>query len=92
MLALNPYDYGYQIEVKVSDFDTATVTKHYAMGRIAHELGYVMPNQKTAYMSDDGTNGVLLFLMADTAGDLSAGELFAAKWQQTRVENMAKPI
>lgn len=87
LLALNPYDYGYQTEVKVESFDNATVTKHYTMGRIAHELGYVMPNGKTAYMSDDGTNGVLLRFEADTANDLSAGELFMAKWVQTGTEN-----
>ncbi len=87
LTALNPYDYGYQVEVKVNSFDDAVVTKHYAMGRIAHELGYVMPNQKTAYMSDDGTNGVLLRFEADTAGDLSSGELFAAKWVQTSADN-----
>lgn len=87
LTALNPYDYGYQVEVKVSSFEDATVTKHYSMGRIAHELGYVMPNQKTVYMSDDGTNGILLRYEADTAGDLSSGELFAAKWVQTSADN-----
>ena len=87
LLTLNPYDYGYQIEVKVNAFDNATVTKHYSMGRIAHELGKVMPNQKTVYMSDDGGNGVMLRYEADKAGDLSSGELFAAKWNQTSKAN-----
>ena len=84
---LNPYDYGYQIEVKVNSFDDASVTKHYSMGRIAHELGYVLPDQKTVYMTDDGGNGVLLRYVADTAGDLSSGELFAVKWNQTSADN-----
>lgn len=84
---LNPYDYGWQVEVKVDDFDTATVTKHYAMGRVAHELAYVMPNQKTAYISDDGTNVGLFRFEADTAADLSAGELFVARWVQTSKQN-----
>ena len=84
---LNPYDYGWQVEVKVDDFNTATVTKHYAMGRVAHELAYVMPNQKTAYISDDGTNVGLFRFEADTAADLSAGELFVARWVQTSKQN-----
>ncbi|MEB4591433.1 alkaline phosphatase PhoX [Candidatus Thiothrix sp. Deng01] len=86
-LALNAYDYGYQVEVKVNSFDSATVTKHYTMGRIAHELGKVMPDNKTVYMSDDGGNGVMLRFVADKAGDLSSGELFAAKWTQTSKDN-----
>ena len=31
---MNPYDYGYPVEVKVNNFSDATVAKHYAMGRI----------------------------------------------------------
>lgn len=87
LLALNVYDYGYITEVKVNSFTDASVVKHYAMGRIAHELGYTMPNQKTVYMSDDGGNGVLMRFEATTAGDLSSGELFSAKWVQTDAAN-----
>ncbi len=85
--ALNPYDYGYQVEVKVNSFDDATVSKHYSMGRVAHELGKVMPDNKTVYMTDDGTAGVVLRFVADEEGDLSSGELFAAKWTQTSKDN-----
>ena len=86
-LALNVYDYGYQVEVKVNSFTSTTIAKHYSMGRIAHELGKVMPDNKTVYMSDDGGNGVMLRYVADKAGDLSSGELFAAKWTQTSSTN-----
>jgi hypothetical protein len=79
---MNPYDYGYPIEVNVNSFDDATVTKHYAMGRIAFELAYVMPDRKTVYLSDDGTNVGLFRFVADQAGDLSAGTLWVAQWQQ----------
>ncbi|SDY16288.1 hypothetical protein SAMN05421644_13423 [Allochromatium warmingii] len=79
---VNPYDYGYPIEVQVAQFDAATVTKHYAMGRIALELGYVMPDRKTVYMSDDGTNVGLFRFVAQQPGDLSAGTLWVAQWQQ----------
>lgn len=62
-------------------------TKHYSMGRIAHELGYVLPDRKTAYLSDDGTYVGLFRYVADNPGDLSAGHLYAAKWHQTSTEN-----
>ena len=85
---LNPYYYGYPIEVAVTDADGATeVTKHFAMGRTALELAYVMPNQQTVYMSDDGTNVGLFRFEADAAGDLSSGTLYAAKLDQTSAED-----
>ena len=81
--AVNPYDYGFTTEVKVGDYNDATVTKHYAMGRVAIELSYVMPDQKTVYTSDDGSYVGLFRFVADDAGDLSAGTLYAAKFSQT---------
>lgn len=82
----NPYYYGYIPEVKV-DASAATpaynYTKHFSMGRAAWELAYVMPDEKTAYLSDDGTNVGFYMYIADTATDLSAGTLYAAKWVQT---------
>lgn len=86
LTALNPYHYGYTVEVKVDNFDSAAVTKHYAMGRLAVELAYVMPDQKTAYLTDDGTNVGLYRFVAKTPGDLSAGSLWAARWNQTSGE------
>ena len=38
-------------------------------------------------MTDDGTNDMLSMFVADTPGDLSAGELFAAKLNQDSAEN-----
>ena len=37
-----------------------------------------MPDQKTVYMSDDGGGVILFKFVADTAGDLSSGTLYAA--------------
>ena len=79
---LNPYYYGWTPEVKVNADGTPDYTKHYAMGRFSHELSYVMPDKKTVYMSDDGTNVGLFMFVADTAEDLSAGTLYAAKVTQ----------
>lgn len=80
---MNPYDYGYVVEVVVRTFNDASVTKHYSMGRVALELPYVMPDRKTVYLSDDGSRVGLYRYEADVAGDLSAGTLYAAKWNQT---------
>lgn len=80
--ALNPYDYGYPVEVTVDSFDEAQVVKRHAMGRMALELAYVMPDNRTAYLSDDGTNVGLYRFVADREGDLSAGTLWAARWNQ----------
>lgn len=89
---VNPYFWGWNIEVAVSaegdQAPTTNLAKHYAMGRLAFELSYVMPDSKTAYMSDDGTNVGLYMFVADDAGDLSAGTLYAAKWNQTSGEGL----
>ena len=82
----NPYYYGWIPEVTV-DGSSATAaysyTKHFSMGRAAWEMAYVMPDEKTAYLADDGTDVGFYMYVADTAQDLSAGTLYAAKWIQT---------
>jgi len=79
----NPYFWGYPVEVAVNEAGETTVSKHYAMGRFAHELSYVLPDGKTVYQADDGTDVALFRFQAQAAGDLSAGTLYAAKWTQT---------
>ena len=69
----NPYFYGWNIEVSVTEKANVSTQKHYAMGRLAFELSYVMPDEKTVYMTDDGTNVGLYMFVADNAGDLSSG-------------------
>jgi uncharacterized protein len=85
----NPYYYGWIPEVKVDASNATPVfnyTKHFSMGRAAWELAYVMPDERTAYLSDDGTNVGFYMYVADAAQDLSAGTLYAAKWIQTSAE------
>jgi secreted PhoX family phosphatase len=53
--------------------------KRTAMGRLSHEQALLMPDGRTVYMSDDGNNGVLTMFVADKAGDLRAGHLYAAR-------------
>lgn len=83
----NPYAYGYITEIAIGDAGKPSAVKHYAMGRFAHELGKTMPDQKTVYLSDDGTNVGLYRFVADAPGKLDAGTLYAAKWTQTRADN-----
>lgn len=78
-----PYYYGFPVEVTVDESGNAALAKHYAMGRVAVELALVMPDEKTAYISEDGTNTGFYRFVADRKGDLSAGTLYAAKWKQT---------
>ena len=77
----NPYRYGFIVEI-TDPAGAATPVKQVAMGRYSHENSVVMPDQKTVYLSDDGTNVVFFKFVADTAGDLSAGTLYAAKMTQ----------
>lgn len=75
----NPYDYGHMPEVTVNADGTASIKKHYCMGRISHELVQVMPDNRTVFMGDDATNSGYFVFVADTAKDLSAGTLYVAK-------------
>ena len=81
--AANPYHYGHLPEVTVNPDGTASIKKHYGMGRIARELVEVCPDNKTVLMGDDGTDTGLFMFVANTEKDLSAGTLYAAKWTQT---------
>jgi len=80
---MSPYYYGWSPEVKIDSSGNAEYFKHYSMGRFSHELAYVMPDEKTVYLSDDGTNVGFFMFIADKAKDLSSGTLYAAKWNQT---------
>jgi secreted PhoX family phosphatase len=79
----NPYHYGHVPEVTVNADGTGSVKKHYCMGRISREKAQVMPDNKTVLMGDDATSGGIFMFVADVAGDLSAGSLYAAKLTQT---------
>lgn len=85
--AFNPYRYGFATEISVSDAGEPSFAKHFALGRLSMEMAKVMPDNKTVYISNDGTNVALYRFVADKAGDLSAGQLFALKWVQTSAEN-----
>lgn len=81
--AANPYHYGHVPEITVRHDGTATIRKHYCMGRISRELVQVMPDNRTVLMGDDYTNGGLFMFVADVEKVLSSGTLYAAKLTQT---------
>ncbi|KEO81125.1 alkaline phosphatase PhoX [Tumebacillus flagellatus] len=83
----NPYVYGYIPEVTVKADNSTSVVKHYSMGRFSHELSKVMPDNRTVYFGDDGSNTMMFMYVADKEKDLSAGTLYAAKWLQTSDQN-----
>jgi secreted PhoX family phosphatase len=77
--AANPYNYGHLPEVTVNTDGTASIKKHYCLGRISHELVQVMPDNRTVLMGDDATNSGYFVFVADKEKDLSAGTLYVAK-------------
>ena len=80
--AANPYDYGYPMELTPSDGVGTEVVKHYAMGRASFENADVMPDERTVYRGDDGSDRIMYKFVADEAGNLDAGTLYAAKVSQ----------
>ena len=75
----NPYNYGHLPEVTVNPDGTASIKKHYCLGRISHELVQVMPDNRTVFMGDDATNSGYFVFVADKEKDLSTGSLYVAK-------------
>ncbi|MCB9683452.1 MAG: DUF839 domain-containing protein [Alphaproteobacteria bacterium] len=76
----SPYRYGWPLELAIDDQGTPVPAKRYAMGRFSHELSYVLPDRRTVYQSDDGTAVGLFMFVADEAGALDAGTLYAARF------------
>ena len=84
----NPYNYGYNVEVGTANtVATANVAdieveKRFALGRFSHENAVVMPDNRTVFQSDDGSNTVFFKFVADVENNLTAGTLYAAKATQ----------
>ncbi|MFT3778819.1 MAG: DUF839 domain-containing protein [Ottowia sp.] len=90
--AANPYHYGHLPEITVHPDGTGSARKHYCLGRISHELIHVMPDERTALMGDDYTNGGLFMFVADKARDLSAGNLYVARYTETLTDTSTAAI
>ncbi|AYC28440.1 PhoX family protein [Paenisporosarcina cavernae] len=79
----NPYFYGYIPEISINKKGESSVVKHYSTGRFSHEMTKVMPDNRTLYFGDDGSQTAMFMYVADREKDLSAGTLYAAKFHQT---------
>jgi secreted PhoX family phosphatase len=77
----NPYRYGYIVEIQEPEGEP-TPGKRFGLGRSTHENAVVMPDQRTAYTTSDGSARGFYKFVADEPGDLSAGTLYAAKATQ----------
>ncbi|MCE9581457.1 MAG: DUF839 domain-containing protein [Planctomycetes bacterium] len=86
----NPYMYGHITEVTVKPDGKTEVVKHFSMGRLSFELGDVMDDRKTVYFGDDGDDVIRAMYVADEAGDLSAGTLYAAQLAQKDGANFGR--
>lgn len=86
----NPYDYGYIVEITNPKSAAPVPVKHFTMGRVAHENAVIMPDRKTVYLTDDGSFKGFYKFVADTAGDMSAGTLYAAQVVQDATRDPAK--
>lgn len=78
----SPYQYGRVPEVTVTMDGGTSVQKWYTLGRISREKVQFFGDSRTAIQGDDGTYTMLTLFVADKAKDLSAGTLYAAKWNQ----------
>lgn len=86
----NPYNYGYIVEITQPEAAAPVPVKHFTLGRSAHENAVVMPDRKTVYLTDDGTDKGFYKFVADNANDLSSGTLYAAKLMQDATNDVSK--
>lgn len=83
---INPYRYGFPVEMWFGKKGAPGPVRHYAMGRASPDISIVMPDRRTVYISDDASNGGLYRFVADKPNDLRAGQLYALGWQQQNEE------
>lgn len=65
--------------VEVDPKTGKALRKQYNWGRAGWEAGVVMADNKTVYLFEDGTPGILVKFEAATAGDFTAGKTYAYK-------------
>lgn len=70
-----PTDFGWMVEVNPKT--KKATRKLHNLGRYKHEDIYIMPDNKTMYISNDDTPTVLFKFIADSAGKYNQGQLYA---------------
>lgn len=78
----SPYHYGSLPEVSIATGGASSVAKWYTFGRISREKTQFFGDSRTAIQGDDGTYTSMTMFVGDKATDLSAGSVYAAKWNQ----------
>lgn len=69
--------------VEVNAKEGKAIRKQYNWGRAGWEGGVIMPDNKTVYLFEDGSPGILGRFVATTAGDFTAGQLSVYKHDAT---------
>lgn len=87
----NPYKYGFNVEVKINNDGTTQVAKHYITGKYTPEQAIIMPDNKTMYLSDDGSyKGFYKLVLDKPQTEFNTnwcGTLYAAKLDQYDSQN-----
>jgi len=78
----SPYNYGIVPEVTIAADGSSSAKMWHSLGRISREKAQFFGDSRTAIQGDDGTYTSLTMFVADKAADLSAGTVYAAKWNQ----------
>lgn len=65
--------------VEVDPVTKKPINRLYSMGRYSHEDAHCMADGKTVYLTDDYNPSVFYKFVADSAGDYTAGQLYAYK-------------
>lgn len=69
-------NFQYMVEVDVKA--AKAIRKNYNMGRYDHEGGWIASDRKTVYLTDDYSNGAIMFkFVAEQPEDFSKGQLYA---------------
>ncbi len=65
--------------VEIDPKTSKAIRKQYNWGRMSFEGGVIMPDNKTVFLFEDGTPGMLTKFVADKADDFTKGSLYAYK-------------
>ncbi len=93
----NPYRTGYCVEITEPTADEPTPVKHYNWGRAAWECPEVLPDERTVYLTSDGSNkGVYKFVAEEPISSYDdrmdvRGTLYAIKVTNERAAKSLPP-
>ncbi|MCS6822831.1 MAG: PhoX family protein [Cytophagaceae bacterium] len=71
------HNFGWMVEINPKEYKATS--KLYAMGRYSHEAAYVMPDNKTVYLTDDFLPSVFFKFVCEKENQFDKGQLYAYK-------------